>query len=57
MFLYLRNVFSLLLKMVFCRDVEVGSLSVCCRDVLVLSCFSLAVVNLDISKLDSVVDE
>ena len=36
-FLYRRNVFSLLLKMVFCRFVKVGSSSFCCRDVLVLA--------------------
>ena len=36
-FLYCRNVFSLLLKMVFCRFVKVGSSSFCCRDVLVLA--------------------
>ena len=36
-FLYCRNVFSLILKMVFCRVVKVGSSSFCCRDVLVLA--------------------
>ena len=36
-FLYCKNVFSLLLKMVFCRFVKVGSSSFCCRDVLVLA--------------------
>ena len=36
-FLYCRNVFSLLLKIVFCRFVKVGSSSFCCRDVLVLA--------------------
>ena len=36
-FLYCRNVFSLLLKMVFCRLVKVGSSSFCCRDVPVLA--------------------
>ena len=36
-FLYCRNVSSLLLKMVFCRFVKVGSSSFCCRDVLVLA--------------------
>ena len=36
-FLYCRNVFSLLLKMVFCRFVKVGSSSFCCRDVLMLA--------------------
>ena len=35
-FLYCRHIFSLLLKMVFCRFVKVGSSSFCCRDVLVL---------------------
>ena len=34
-FLYCRNVFSLLLKIMFCRFVKVGSSSFCCRDVLV----------------------
>ena len=36
-FLYCRNVFSLLLKMVFYRFVKVGSSSFCCRDVSVLA--------------------
>ena len=36
-FLYCRSVFSLFLKMVFCRFVKVGSSSFCCRDVLVLA--------------------
>ena len=36
-FLYCRNVFSFLLKMVFCRFSKVGSSSLCCRDVLVLA--------------------
>ena len=36
-FLYWRNVFSLLLKIVFSRSVKVGSSSICCRDVLVLA--------------------
>ena len=36
-FLYCRNVFSLLLKITFCRVVEVDSSNFCCRDVLVLS--------------------
>ena len=36
-FSYCRNVFSLLLKMVFCRFVKVGSSRFCCRDVLVLA--------------------
>ena len=35
-FLYCRNVFSLLLKIVFSRSVKVGSSSFYCRDVLVL---------------------
>ena len=35
-FLYCRNVFSLLLKIMFCRFVKAGSSSFCCRDVLVL---------------------
>ena len=35
-FLYCRNVFSLLLKIMFSRSVKVGSSSSCCRDVLVL---------------------
>ena len=37
MFLYCRNVFSLLLKIIFSRSVNIGSSSFCCRDVLVLS--------------------
>ena len=37
MFLYCRKVFSLFLKMVFCRFLKVGSSSVCCRDILVLA--------------------
>ena len=36
-FLYCRNVFSLLLKIMFCRSVKVGSSSFYCRDVLVLA--------------------
>ena len=36
-FLYWRNDFSLLLKMVFCRFSKVGSSSFCCRDDLVLA--------------------
>ena len=36
-FLYCRNVFSLLLKIMFSRSVKVGSSSFCCRDVLVLA--------------------
>ena len=36
-FLYCRNVFSLLLKLTFCRVVKVDSSNFCCRDVLVLS--------------------
>ena len=36
-FLYCRNVFSLLLKIMFSGSVKVGSSSFCCRDVLVLS--------------------
>ena len=36
-FLYRRNVFSLLLKILFCRFVKVGSSIFCCRDVLVLA--------------------
>ena len=32
-FWYCRNVFSLLLKIMFCRFVKVGSSSFCCRDV------------------------
>ena len=36
-FLYYKNVFSLLLKITFCRSVKVGSSSFCCRDVLVLA--------------------
>ena len=35
-FLFFRNVFSLLLKIMFSRSVKVGSSSFCCRDVLVL---------------------
>ena len=38
-FLCCRNVFSLLLKIVFFRFVKVGSSSFCCRDVLVLAIF------------------
>ena len=36
-FLYCRNVFSLLLKIMYCRSVKVGSSSFCCRDVLVFA--------------------
>ena len=36
-FLYWRNVFSLLLKIMFSRSVKVVSSSFCCRDVLVLA--------------------
>ena len=36
-FLYCRNVFSLLLKIMVSRSVNVGSSSFCCRDVLVLA--------------------
>ena len=36
-FLYWRNVFYLLLKIMFSRSVKVGSSSFCCRDVLVLA--------------------
>ena len=36
-FLYCRNVFSLLLKIMFSRSVMVGSSSFCCRDVLVFA--------------------
>ena len=36
-FLYCRNVFSLLLKIMFSRSVKVGSSSFCCRDVFVLA--------------------
>ena len=36
-FLYCRNVFSLLLKIMLCRFVTVSSSSFCCRDVLVLA--------------------
>ena len=36
-FLYWKNVFSLLLKIMFNRSVKVGSSSFCCRDVLVLT--------------------
>ena len=36
-FLYCRNVFSLLLEITFCRSVKFGSSSFCCRDVLVLT--------------------
>ena len=36
-FLYCRNCFSLLLKIIFNRSVKVGSSSFCCRDVLVLA--------------------
>ena len=38
-FLYCRNVFSLLLKMVLCRFVNIGSSSFCCRDVLLSWCW------------------
>ena len=37
MFLYCRNVFSLLLKIMFCRLVKVGSPSFCCKDILMLA--------------------
>ena len=56
-FLYCRNLFSLLLKMVFCRYVKVGSSSFCCRDVLVLANSVLEVVDLDIGIFDFIVDE
>ena len=36
-FLCCRNIFSLLLKIMFSRSVKVGSSSFCCRDVLVLA--------------------
>ena len=36
-FLYWRNVFPLLLKIMFSRSVKVGSSSFCCRDVLMLA--------------------
>ena len=36
-FFYCRNIFSLLLKMVFCRLGKVGSSSNCCRDILMLA--------------------
>ena len=36
-FLYCRNVFSLLLKIMFSRSMKVGSSSFCCRDALVLA--------------------
>ena len=36
-FLYCRDVFSLLLKFMFCRFVKAGSSSFCCKDVLVLA--------------------
>ena len=36
-FLYCRDIFSLLLMMVFCRFVKIGSSSFCCRNVLVLA--------------------
>ena len=36
-FLYCRNVFSLLFKIMFSRSVKIGSSSFCCRDVLVLA--------------------
>ena len=36
-FLYCRNVFSLLLKIMFSRSVKVGSSSFCWRDALVLA--------------------
>ena len=36
-FLYCRNVFSLVLKIMFTRSVKVDSSSFCCRDVLVLA--------------------
>ena len=35
--LYCRNIFSLLLKIMFSRSVKVGSSSFCCKDVLVLA--------------------
>ena len=56
-FLYCRNVFSLLLKMVFCTFLKVGSSSFCCRDILGFSYFSLEVVDLDIHTLHSIVDK
>ena len=36
MFLYCKNVFFLLLKIMFSRSVKVGSSSFCCRDVLAI---------------------
>ena len=36
-FLYCRNIFSLLWKIMFSRSVKVGSSGFCCRDVLVLA--------------------
>ena len=36
-FLYCRNIFSLLMKIMFSTSVKVGSPSFCCRDVLVLA--------------------
>ena len=55
-FLYCRKVFSLLLKMVFCRFMKVVLTSVCCGDILLSSYFSLEVVGLNIGTLDSIVD-
>ena len=36
-FLYFRSIFSLLLKIMFCRFEKIGSSSFCCRDVFMLA--------------------
>ena len=56
-FLYCRNVFSLLLKIMFSRSVKVGSSSFLLQRCLGVSYFSLEVVDLDICTLDFIVDE
>ena len=56
-FLYCRNAFSLLLKIMFSRSVKVGSSSFCCRDVLMLAILVWKCVVLDICTLHSIVDE
>ena len=55
--LHCRNVFSLLLKLVFCRFGMAGSSSFCCRDVLVLAISVWRWLNLNIGTLDPIVDE
>ena len=56
-FLYCRNMFFLLLKMVSFKFLKFSSLCLCCRNVLVLVILSMEVVDLDIVTLDSIVGE